>query len=127
MFDLEEFVGGDDGRRVGGTGAGTRMMRATSATGRVEAAHRGRLGSGRECDRRASLGFAAVGQIQSNAGHDAAVRDFSPARIFHDVDAELNDVARTNLSRRTFLRTFAQTLVIHECAVTAFRVLGFFG
>ena len=113
MFYLEEFIGGDDGRRMGGRAGG--LSRLTGG------AHQGSLGRGRQ--RRACLGLASVGQIKTHAGYDAAVSDFTTSRVFHDVDAELNDVARTYLSWWALFRAFAQPLVVHESAITAFRVL----
>ena len=45
------------------------------------------------------------------------------ARVFHDVDAELDGVARADLLRAALLRRLRQPLVVDECAVATFRVL----
>ena len=112
MFDLEEFVGGDDGRWMGRRTRGPRLARR---------AHQRSLWRRRQ--RRSRLGLAPVRQIETNAGYDAAVGHFAATRVLHDVHAKLNDVARANLSWRTLFRTLAQTLVVHERTITAFRIL----
>ena len=47
----------------------------------------------------------------------------SRTRIFHDIDAELDDVTRADLMRTALLRRLAQALVVHERAIAALRVL----
>ena len=122
MFDLEEFVGGNDGGRMG-------LVVVRGSARQILGRHhqmlgqQGRLRRGRQRHRGSGLGLAAVGQVEADAGDDAAVGDFAPTRVFHDVDAELNDVARTNLSWRALFGPFAQTLVVYESSIATFRVL----
>ena len=129
VFDLEEFVGGHHRRRMT-----TRMVMMRTPGSTADSAWaagagngsraRGRQGRrGRRRHGRTRFGLASVRQEQPDAGHDAPVSDFAASRVFHHVNAKLNDVSGTDLSWRTLLGTFAQALIIHESSVAAFRVL----